>query len=106
MKFQNTVTLLGVVGKKGHGKLDNGEEWSTDRVELHVLSDFDSSDSMRHGQTVTVHKLEPFDEHYEKAKSCVGQRVVMDFELVAANKIGQGEKISLRAFKPEKSVTK
>lgn len=102
MKFSNTVTLLGVVGKKGNGTLDDGTAWATDRVELHCLTEFDSADSMAHGNTVQVHQIQDYNAHYDKAKACIGQKVVIDFELVASKKLGQAPKMVARSFSAEK----
>lgn len=104
MKFKNTVMLLGVVGKKGSGTLDNGQAWQTDRVELHVLSDFDSSKTNSVGKTVVVYQIQDFNENYQNAKSCVGQNIVIDFEMVASEKLGQAPKMMARSFVPEKIV--
>ncbi|HTF85336.1 MAG TPA: hypothetical protein VL987_12210 [Cellvibrio sp.] len=106
MKFQNTLTLLGVVGKKGSGKLDNGQDWKTDRVELHFLTDFDLSDAKTAGQTVVVYKLDGFDANYERARGCVGQRVVCEFQMVTSTKPGAMPRLELKGFAPERVSAK
>lgn len=100
MKFQNTLKLIGVVGKKGAGTLDNGQAWSTDRVELHCLSTFDDTDSMSHGQTVVVHNIENYAENYERAKQLVNRDIIVDFEMVAPKKPGASPKLVARGFHP------
>ena len=98
MKFDQKLKLLGVVGKKGSGTLDNGNQWSTDRVELHCLSKFDDSDSMSVGNTVVVHNIEDYASNFDKAKSLVGKDVLVSFDLIAAKKIGQAPKLIARTF--------
>lgn len=105
MKFQQIATLIGVVGKKGNGTLDNGNQWSTDRVELHVLVDFPSSDSMCHGKTVTVFNLEDYAKNYEFAKSLLDQEVILHMELVSAKKLGMAPKMICHGLQSSK-VTK
>lgn len=102
MKFQNTLTLLGVVGKKGSGQLDNGKAWTSDRVELHFLVDFDVADAKTAGQTVAIYKLDGFDANYVRATACIGQRVVCEFQMVASTKPGVSPKVELKSFQPEK----
>ena len=89
MKFEQTATLIGVVGKKGSGKLDNGNDWSTDRVELHCLAAFPDADQMAHGQTAMVYNVEDYAANYDRAKSLIDQRVTLQMEMVPAKKLGQ-----------------
>ncbi len=98
MKFKNQLNLVGVVGKKGSGTLDNGQAWATDRVELHCLAAFDDSDSMSHGQTVVVHHIDDYAQNYENAKALIGQDIIIDFEMIAAKKLGQAPKLIARSF--------
>lgn len=106
MKFSQDVTLIGVVGKKGSGTLDNGDAWSTDRAELHVLSQFDEADAMAHGQTVNVYQIQDYAANYEAAKLLIDQRITIDFEMVAAKKLGQAPKMVARAFRAANSAKK
>lgn len=98
MKFEQTALLIGVVGKKGAGTLDNGQAWATDRVELHVLAPFSEADTMAHGQTVMQYNVENYAEHYERAKQCIDQQVVLHMEMVPAKKLGQAAKIMCTGF--------
>lgn len=98
MRFEQTAVLIGVVGKKGTGTLDNGQQWTTDRVELHVLSAFSEADSMAHGQTVLQYAVENYAEHYEKAKALIDQQVVLQMEMQPAKKLGQAPKIVCNGF--------
>ena len=88
MIMQLTAILIGVVGKKGQGNLDNGQAWETDRVELHVLSDFPATDSMAHGKTVTVHQVQGFFQHHQNALNLLDQEIQLDIELIPAKKLG------------------
>jgi phosphoribosylaminoimidazole carboxylase (NCAIR synthetase) len=92
MKYTQTANLIGVVGKKGAGQLDNGQTWETDRVELHCAVPFPESDTMAHGDTVMTFNVQDFAAHYEKAKSLIGQPITMDMEFVPAKKLGQAPK--------------
>jgi hypothetical protein len=92
MKYTQTANLIGVVGKKGTGTLENGNQWSTDRVELHCAVPFPESDTMAHGDTVMTFNVENYAEHYEKAKSLIGQPITMDMEFIPAKKLGQAPK--------------
>jgi len=98
MKFQQTVNLIGVVGKKGSGQLDNGQAWVTDRVELHVQVPFSEAETMAHGSTVTVYNVEDFNAHYDNAKALVGREVILDMEMQPAKKLGQAAKIICVGF--------
>lgn len=102
MKFEQEVTLIGVVGKKGNGKLDNGQEWSTDRVELHCIAPFSESDSMAFGDTATVYQVQDFNANYDKAKQCVGQPIKLQMTMEAAKKLGGAPKIVCVGFSPAK----
>ena len=111
MKFIQTAVLLGVVGKKGSGKLDSGESWETDRVELHVLTEFSESDSMSHGKTVTSYQVQNYLEHYDKAKSMIDQFVDLQMEMIPAKKLGVAPRIICTGFrlavsKPVQSAAK
>lgn len=98
MNFNQEAVLIGVVGKKGSGKLDNGNDWATDRVELHCLAPFDGSDSMAHGQTVLVYQVEDYAQHYEPAKALIDQKILLRMSMIPAKKLGQAPKIICTAF--------
>ena len=98
MKYEQTANLIGVVGKKGNGQLDNGQTWATDRVELHCAVPFPESDTMAHGDTVMTFNVENYAEHYEKAKSLIGQPITMQMEFVPAKKLGQAPKSICTGF--------
>lgn len=100
MKMQLNALLIGVVGKKAEGKLDDGKDWKTDRVELHVLSDFSTSDSMAHGKTVTVHQIENFSLHHQGAIALLDQEITLDIELIPAKNLGSPPRMVCTAFRP------
>jgi hypothetical protein len=100
MKFQQSAVLIGVVGKKGTGQLDNGQQWSTDRVELHALTPFPDSDTMAHGETCMVYAVEDYAAHYDRAKTMIQQEVVLDMEMVPSKKLGQAPKMVCVGFHP------
>lgn len=100
MKMQLTATLIGVVGKKGEGKLDDGKDWKTDRVELHLLTDFSTTDSMAHGKTVTVHQIEGFSQNHQGAIALIDQEITLDLELIPAKKLGAPPRMVCTAFRP------
>jgi len=102
MKFTQNVTLIGVVGKKGAGELDNGQKWETDRVELHVITPFPESDSMAHGSTVTCYQVQDYAKNYQDAKALVHQEVVLHLFMQPAKKLGQVGKIICEGFSPVK----
>lgn len=88
MKMQTKATLIGVVGKKGSGKLDNGENWVTDRVELHVLNSFPESDESAFGSTVSVYAVADHDKHFGRARACLDKEIILDIDMVPAKKPG------------------
>jgi hypothetical protein len=88
MKFEQKAVLMGVVGKKGEGTLENGAAWSTDRVELHVISPFPESDSMAHGSTVTCYNVADHDKNYGRARGCLNQEITLFMEMIPAKKLG------------------
>lgn len=92
MKYTQVANLIGVVGKKGNGQLENGQAWATDRVELHCAVPFPESDTMAHGDTVMTFNVEDYSKHYEKAKSLIGQPIIMEMEFIPAKKLGQAPK--------------
>ena len=98
MNFNQEAVLIGVVGKKGSGKLDNGNEWSTDRVELHCLAPFDGSVSMAHGQSVVVYQVDDYAKNYDAAKALLDQKVLLRMLMIPAKKLGQAPKIICTAF--------
>lgn len=102
MNFEQTVTLLGVVGKKGSGRLDNGQEWANDRVELHCLTPFQQSDSMSHGQTVVVYNVENYALNYDHAKKLIDQKVILKMQMIPAKKLGQMPKMVCLSFEGKK----
>ncbi|HEX8376756.1 MAG TPA: hypothetical protein VF602_02985 [Pedobacter sp.] len=100
MQFEQSAVLLGVVGKKGNGTLDNGQTWATDRVELHVITPFSDSDSMAHGSTVTTYAVEDYAEHYERAKGMLQQEIVLKMEMIPAKKLGAAPRMVCIGFHP------
>lgn len=98
MKFEQTAVLIGVVGKKGNGVLDNGNQWATDRVELHIVVPFPESDTMAHGDTVMTYNVEDYAAHYDKAKTLIGQHVTLQMDMQAAKKLGQAPKMICTGF--------
>ena len=92
MKFQTEALLIGVVGKKGHGTLDNGQEWATDRIELHVATPFPDSDEMAHGSTCTVYAVADHDKNYARARACLDKQIILDIEMIPAKKLGAAPK--------------
>lgn len=104
IKFDQTVVLIGVVGKKGNGVLDNGERWETDRVELHCVVPFPESDTMAHGQTVMQYNVQDFNAHYERAKQCLDQTVTLHMEMQPAKKLGAAPKMVCIGFSSKPDV--
>ena len=98
MKFDQECVLLGVVGKKGKGTLDNGNEWETDRVELHALTPFPESETMAEGETVTAYAVQNFDENFPRAKAMVGKKIVLHMEMAPAKKLGQAARFICTGF--------
>lgn len=98
MQFTQKAILLGVVGKKGSGKLDNGQSWETDRVELHCLQPFDQSDSMAHGSTVIVYQVDDYVKNYQPAKAMIDQQVDLKMQMIPAKKLGQAPRIICSGF--------
>lgn len=98
MKFIQEAMLIGVVGKKATGTLDDGKLWSTDRVELHVLTPFPDTDTMAHGNTVTCFAVQNYAENYDRAKSMIDQIIVLHMEMVPAKKLGQPSSFACRSF--------
>lgn len=98
MRFEQTVILLGVVGKKGSGVMDNGQQWSTDRVELHCLSEFPETNEMSAGKTVVVYNVDNYNANFEKAKGCVDQQITLQMEMQTSLKIGATPKIVCTGF--------
>jgi hypothetical protein len=95
--YEMTVTLSGVVGKKGEGKLQNGDKWKTDRVDLHCLQPLSGDDST--GEATQIHKIQDRDKHIEQAKSLVGKKIVLLRDIVTD---GQNEKIVTVGFRAAK----
>lgn len=98
MKFDQEGELLGVVGKKGTGTLDNGNAWSTDRVELHIRTPFPDSEDMAHGDTVTAYAVQNFDENFSRAKAMLNKKIVLHMEMVPAKKLGQAPRFLCTGF--------
>lgn len=98
MKFEQKTVLLGVVGKKGSGQLDNGQAWHTDRVELHCIAPFPESDTMAVGDTVMTYSVDNFDLQFERAKSLIGQTITLQMEMIPAKKLGQAPKMICNSF--------
>jgi hypothetical protein len=98
IEFIQEAILIGVVGKKGAGTLDNGTAYETDRVELHCLVPFDAKDSMTHGQTVVVHKVQNYLANYEPAKKLIDQKVSLRMQMVPAKNLGGAPRITCVGF--------
>ncbi len=98
MKFEQEGELLGVVGKKGTGTLDNGNAWSTDRVELHIRTPFPESETMAFGETVTSYAVQNFDENFSRARAMLNKKVVLHMEMVPAKKLGQAARFICTGF--------
>jgi hypothetical protein len=98
MKFNQEVTLLGVVGKKGSGTLDNGQSWSTDRVELHVLTAFPDTETMAYGNTVNAYAVENYAENFERARAMIDKLIVLQMEMVPAKKLGSPPRFTCIGF--------
>lgn len=92
MKFQIEGELLGVIGKKGTGTLEDGKAWSTDRVELHVITPFPDSDAMADGKTVTSYAVDDFDKNFARARAMLDKKIVLTIEMVPAKKLGMAAK--------------
>jgi len=105
-RFEQNATLIGVVGKKATGQLDNGQLWATDRVELHCTVPFPQDDPMANGYTVVVYAVEDFEKHYEMAKSLISQAVVLRMELVPSKKLGSAPKMVCYGFYPDNTELK
>lgn len=97
--FEQITTLMGVVGKSGSGQLDNGQKWETDRVELHCETEFPESDSMSHGSTVAMHRIEGYSKYYQAAKSLVGHKIALIMQIEPSKKLGQPPRIVCVGFK-------
>lgn len=106
MYFEQNATLIGVVGKKGTGTLDNGNVWSTDRVELHLITPFLSTDTMAHGSTVTVVQVEDYAANYESAVALIDQEIVLQMVMVPSKKLGQPPRMICESFKAKNPLTK
>jgi hypothetical protein len=105
-RFEQNARLIGVVGKKGSGTLDNGALWQTDRVELHCAVPFPSDDPMATGETVVVYAVADFEKHYEMAKSLVSNPIVLRMELVPSKKLGAAPKMECYGFYPDNTELK
>lgn len=99
MKFEQIATLIGVVGKKGQGQLDNGQHWETDRVELHVITPFPESDVSAFGSTVTVYSIPDHDKHFVRAQASIQQEVVLSMDMQPAKKLGAAPKFVCTDFR-------
>jgi hypothetical protein len=81
--IEQTAKLVGVMPKKGSGKFDDGREWATDHVELHVLTPLAGEGS---GFATTIHKIQNCDQNINKAKELVGRDIVLTLELTTNGK--------------------
>lgn len=98
MKIQLEGDLLGVIGKKGSGTLDSGQAWTTDRVELHVITPFPESETMAEGNTVTSYSVDNFDENFNRAKAMIGKKIILHIEMIPAKKLGMAPKFVCIGF--------
>ncbi len=89
--FEQKVLLMGIMPKKGKGKLDNGQDWVTDRVELHVQMALDK-DKGGLGNASQMIKLQDCDKWLEPLKPMVGKEVLLISELTTDGK-GGGQSI-------------
>jgi len=86
--FKTTSRLMGIVPKTGSGVIEsNGQKWSHDHVELHLLQDLDS-DKGALGQSTQIFKLQDCSANFDRLKSFVGQPVVVESKLVTSGKGG------------------
>ena len=100
-RFEQNATLIGVVGKKGSGTLDNGNAWTTDRVELHCVVPFPQDDQNAFGDTVITYGVDNHDQWIGMAKDCIGQPITLRMELQPAKKLGQAPKMVCYGFYPK-----
>lgn len=99
-RFEQNATLIGVVGKKATGQLDNGQAWATDRVELHCVVPFPESDPNTFGDTVVMYQVDDHDQWLKMAKDCIGQPITLRMELQPAKKLGAAPKMVCYGFYP------
>lgn len=92
--------LTGVVPKLGSGKLEDGTPWSTDRVDLHVLTPLDESKDAV-GHSTTIYKLQGCNQNKDIAFSLVGSEILMECKMVNSGRGGNDTitPISIKASK-------
>ena len=95
--IQQTAKLIGVEPKKGSGTLDNGNAWSSDRVDLHCVIALDETRGAK-GMTAQIFKIQGCDENSDAAFKAIGQQIVIDMELVAGRP-GQPPKLTAKSFR-------
>lgn len=79
--FDYPCLLSGIVPRKGEGKLDNGQSWKTDRIDLHVQIPLDSNKGGI-GFTTELYKLEGHDKHFSTVSNLVGKPVNLKLQMV------------------------
>ena len=85
--IQIKAKLTGVVPKLGSGKMEDGTPWSTDRIDLHVLTPLDESKEAI-GHATTIYKLQGCNQHKQLASSLVGSDIIMDCKMVNSGRGG------------------
>lgn len=85
--FDYPCVLSGIVPRKGEGKLDNGQPWKTDRIDLHVQIPLDSNKGGI-GSTTEMYKLDGHDKHFSTVSNLVGKPI--NLKLKMANN-GKGD---------------
>ncbi len=99
MKFEQTATLIGVVAKKANGTFDDGRDWATDRIELHVVAPFQASDENTIGSTVTTYNVADCVKHFGRAKGMIDQEITLYMEMIPPKKLGATPKIICTDFR-------
>ena len=104
--IKRKLVLLGVVGKKGSGLLQDGKPWETDRVELHCLDNFSDDMPNAVGQTVIVYKIQDHDKHFHAAQDCIGQEIYIHLKFKISTKPGVAPTLEPVSFSPSSSPKK
>lgn len=79
--FDYPCILSGIVPRKGEGKLDNGQSWKTDRIDLHVQIPLDVNKGGI-GFTTEMYKLEGHDKNFSTVSNLVGKHVNLKLQMV------------------------
>jgi len=98
--IQIRARLTGIVPKLGSGKLEDGTPWTTDRVDLHILTPLDESKDAI-GSATTVYRLQGCNQHKELASSLVGSDIIMDCKMINSGRGGNDTitPVSIKAAK-------